>query len=69
MTPLVLKGDTSSSDKKGIINRTKFTYDKEKDVYACPNSCQLTPGKTKKQDRGLYLINYRAHVKDCESVA
>jgi transposase len=40
MTPLVPKGDTSGSDKKGIFNRSKFTYDNEKDVYICPNNSQ-----------------------------
>jgi hypothetical protein len=45
MTPLVSKGDTSCSDKKGILNRSKFTYDKKKDVYIFPNTCQLLPGK------------------------
>jgi hypothetical protein len=40
MTTLVPKGDTSGSDKKGIFNRSKFTDDKEKDVYICPNNSQ-----------------------------
>jgi transposase len=65
MTPLVPKGDTSGSDKKGIFNRSKFTYDKEKDVYICPNNSQLMPGKTMTKDRDLYLMHYRARVKDC----
>jgi len=65
MTPLVPKGDTSGSDKKGIFNRSKFTYDNEKGVYICPNNSQLMPGKTMTKDRDLYLMHYRARVKDC----
>ncbi|MFT5851745.1 MAG: hypothetical protein ACI87J_001718 [Colwellia sp.] len=56
MTPLVPKGDTSGSDKKGIFNRSKFTYDKEKDVYICPNNSQLMPDKTMTKDRDLYFV-------------
>ena len=47
MTPLVPKGDTSGSEKKGIFNRSNFTNDKESDVYVCHNNKQLTPRKTK----------------------
>jgi hypothetical protein len=65
MTPLVPKGDTSGSDKKGIFNRSKFIYDKEKDVYICPNNCQLMPSKTRTKDHDLYLMHYRARIKDC----
>lgn len=63
MITLVPKGDTSGGDKKGIFNRSKFTYDKESDVYVCPNNKQLTPGKTKTKNRDIYQINYRARLK------
>jgi hypothetical protein len=67
MTPLVPKGDTSGSDKKGILSRSKGKYDKENAVYVCPNNSQLTPLKTKTKDRDLDLMNYRAKVKDCRN--
>ena len=63
MITLVPKGDTSAGDKKGIFNRSKFTYDKESDVYVCPNNKQLTPGKNKTKNRDIYQINYRARLK------
>ena len=67
MTPLVPKGDTSGSEKKGIFNRSKFTYDKEKDVFICPNNKVLTPGKTMTKNGDIYQINYRARLKTCRA--
>jgi transposase len=42
MTPLIPKGDTSGSEKKGIFNRSLFKYDSDKDVYICPANKELT---------------------------
>lgn len=67
MTPLVPKGDTSGSKKKGIFNRSKFTYDKEKDVFICPNNKVLTSGKTMTKNGDIYQINYRARLKTCRA--
>ena len=42
MTPLVPKGDTSGSEKKGIFNLSLFKYDADRDVYICPARKELT---------------------------
>ena len=67
MTPLVPKGDTSGSEKKGIFNRSKFAYDKENNVFICPNNKVLTPGKTMTKNGDMYQINYRARLETCQS--
>ena len=41
MIPLVPKGDTSGSEKKGIFNRSEFKIDAAKDVYICPENKEL----------------------------
>jgi hypothetical protein len=39
--PIMPKTDTSSSEKKGIFNRSLFKYDANKDIYLCPAGNEL----------------------------
>lgn len=39
--PIMPKTDTSSSEKKGIFNRSLFKYDSENDIYFCPAGNEL----------------------------
>jgi transposase len=57
MTPLVPKSDTSSSEKKGIFNRSQFKYDADKDVYICPAN-QVLPYRFTSLEKGLMLKRY-----------
>ena len=57
MIPLVPKGDTSGSAKKGIFNRSQFTYDTARDVYICPAN-QLLPYRFTGLEDGLMLRRY-----------
>ena len=54
MMPLVPKGDTSGSDKKGIFNRSRFEYDAGRDRYICPAKQEL-PYRHTAIERGLMI--------------
>ncbi|MFT6905089.1 MAG: transposase [Oleiphilaceae bacterium] len=64
MTPLVPGIDTSGSEKKGILNKSLFKYDVEKDQYICPAKQELKPRGTF-TDKGLLYRNYSCSVKIC----
>jgi len=66
MTPLVPKGDTSGSGKKGIFNRSRFKYDAEKDIYICPAN-QALPYRFTSLEDGLMLKKYWAFDPTCRA--
>ncbi len=66
MTPLVPKGDTSGSEKKGIFNRSQFKYDALKDIYICPANQELPYRFTSLED-GLMLKKYWAFDPTCRA--
>jgi len=66
MTPLVPKGDTSGSKKKGIFNRSRFKYDADRDVYICPAN-QVLPYRFTREEKGLTLKRYWAYDPTCRA--
>jgi transposase len=66
MTPLVPKGDTSGSEKKGIFNRSLFKYDADKDVYICPANKELTY-RFSGVEKGLTIKRYFLDVMTCRA--
>ena len=66
MTPLVPKGDTSGSEKKGIFNRSRFKYEADRDVYICPAN-QALPYRSTSLEHGLILKRYWAPDPTCRS--
>ncbi len=64
--PLVSKGDTSGSDKKGIFNRSLFEYDANKDVYICPAGKELTYRFTGKE-KGMNMRKYFVDIMTCHA--
>ncbi len=66
MTPLVPKGDTSGSEKKGIFNRSLFQYDVDRDVYICPANQEL-PYRCTSLENGLMLKRYWAYDPICRA--
>ncbi|MCH7881530.1 MAG: IS1182 family transposase [Proteobacteria bacterium] len=66
MTPLVPKGDTSGSEKKGIFNRSQFKYDADRDVYICPAN-QVLPYRFTRLESGLMLKRYWAYDPTCRA--
>tara|TARA_R110001592_G_C13120584_1_gene745777 strand:- start:77 stop:964 length:888 start_codon:yes stop_codon:yes gene_type:complete len=64
MTPLVPSIDTSGSEKKGILNKSLFLYDAEKDRYICPAEKELIP-RGLVTDKGLLYRSYNCSVKVC----
>jgi len=66
MTPLVPKGDTSGSDKKGIFNRSRFKYGADKDVYICPAN-QVLPYRLTSLEHGMMQKRYWAHDPTCRA--
>jgi len=66
MTPLVPKGDTSGSEKKGIFNRSRFKYDVDKDVYICPAD-QVLPYRLTSLEHGMMQKRYWAHGPTCRT--
>lgn len=66
MTPLVPKGDTSASEKKGIFNRALFKYDADKDVYICPAN-QVLPYRLTSLEHGMMQKKYWAHDPTCRA--
>ena len=64
MTPLVPKGDTSGSEKKGIFNRSEFIYVASEDVYICPANKELQYRCTN-IERGLVLKKYFLDIMTC----
>ena len=66
MIPLVPKGDTSGSEKKGIFNRSQFQYGANKDVYICPADQEL-PYRFTREEKGLNLKRYWAHDPTCQA--
>ena len=66
ITPLVPKGDTSGSEKKGIFNRSQFQYDTDKDVYICPSNQEL-PYRFTSEERVLKLKRYWAYDPTCQA--
>ena len=66
MTPLVPKGDTSGSEKKGIFNRSQFQYDADRDVYICPAN-QVLPYRSTNKEKGLNLMRYWAYDPTCRA--
>jgi len=66
MTPLVPKGDTSGSEKKGIFNRSRFKYDADRDVYICPAN-QVLPYRFTSLEHGMMQKRYWAHAPTCQA--
>lgn len=66
MTPLVPKGDTSGSEKKGIFNRSRFKYDADRDVYICPAN-QVLPYRFTSLEHGMMQKRYWAHELTCRA--
>ncbi len=66
MTPLVPKGDTSGSEKKGIFNRSRFKYDADNDVYICPAN-QVLPYRFTSLEHGMMQKKYWAHDPTCRA--
>ena len=66
MTVLVPKGDTSGSEKKKIFNRSRFKYDKQRDVYTCPAKQELRYHGTRIEN-GLELKKYWAYDPTCRA--
>ncbi|MCP4431599.1 MAG: IS1182 family transposase [Gammaproteobacteria bacterium] len=64
MTPLVPKGDTSGSNKKGIFNRSRFEYDAGRDRYICPAKQEL-PYRFTSVEKGQMLKRYWAYDPTC----
>lgn len=64
--PIMPKTDTSSSEKKGIFNRSLFKYDPEKDIYICPAGNELQ-NRMQVFEQGKYLDVYFNHIacRDC----
>ena len=52
MTANVPQTNTSSSEKKGIFNKSLFKYDKDQDLYICPAGEEL-PYQRDVTERGL----------------
>jgi hypothetical protein len=42
ITPYVPKPDTSANTKLGLFGKSRFQYDRQKDVYVCPADKELT---------------------------
>lgn len=59
--PIIPKTDTSSSEKKGIFNRSLFKYDVEKDIYVCPAGNELQ-NRMQVFESGKYLDVYFNHI-------
>ncbi len=66
MSVLVPKGDTSASEKKGIFNRSMFTYDAKKDVYICPANKEMTYRFTS-FEKGMNVKRYFLDVFTCRA--
>ena len=66
MTPLVPKGDTSGSVKKGIFNRSRFKYDAARDVYICPANQELSHRLTGVEN-GMTMKRYSQNVPTCRA--
>jgi len=66
MIPLVPKGDTSGSKKKGIFNRSQFKYYADRDVYICPAN-QVLPYRFTSLEKGLMLKRYWAYDPTCRA--
>jgi transposase len=66
MTPLVPKGDTSGSEKKGIFNLSLFKYDADRDVYICPAKKELTYRYTG-IEKGLTIKRYFLDIMTCRA--
>jgi transposase len=66
MTPLVPKGDTSGSVKKGIFNRSLFKYDAARDVYICPANQELSHRFTGVEN-GMTIKRYSQNVPTCRA--
>ena len=64
--PIMPKTDTTSSEKKGIFNRSLFKYDPEKDIYICPAGSELQ-NRMQVFEQGKYLDVYFNHIacRDC----
>lgn len=63
---LVPQTDTSGSKTKGIFNKSRFKYNKEKDVYTCPANNEL-PYRSDSMEKGIQLKVYVDHIacRDC----
>ena len=66
MTPLVPKGDTSGSEKKGIFNRSRFKYDAARDVYICPAN-QVLPYRFTSLEHGMMQKRYWVSDPTCRA--
>jgi hypothetical protein len=55
--PIMPKTDTSSSEKKGIFNRSMFKYDADKGIYICPAGNELQ-NRMQVFEQGKYLDVY-----------
>jgi transposase len=61
--PYVPKPDNNMKD--GLFNKKKFSYDREKDVYICPNNCELKYRKNKEDKGNKFKIYQGKTCNDC----
>ena len=66
MTVNIPQTDTSGAAKKGIFNKSLFTYDKGQDIYTCPAG-EALPYRRKVTEKGLEQKVYvnSAACRDC----
>jgi hypothetical protein len=64
VTPYVSKPKPSGTDKK--FNKSKFKYDKEKDVYICPNGSELKYKKNRKDKGKIYRTYQGKFCNNCK---
>lgn len=48
--------------KKGFFKKNEYIYNKETDIFTCPNNCTLTYSTTNRDG----YIEYKSNPKDCE---
>ena len=64
--PYVPKPKANTTKTKGEFCKSKFKYDKEKDVYICPNNCELKFFKKhKKESENIYKLYKSNECKNC----
>lgn len=65
ITPYILKPRGNPNDKKGLFTGNDFTYDKVKDVYACPGRQELKLRGFGKSKKRLLKYYYTTACKSC----
>ena len=55
----------SPSERQGLFGKRHFIYDREKDLYTCPASQELTTGQMSKTERKQWTYRNRKACKNC----